>query len=346
MKKKNILNLIKYHAENNDPAFRTEAYEIASYFDKTGNPQLAEYIMSVLSDANTFVPQATESSSSFFKKIEPSSSSLPLPDSIKNDVMGIVNAVSKNVGIHKFLFEGAPGTGKTETTKHIARILERELFIVEFEEIIDSKLGQTAKNIAQLFEEINQLSQPQKVVIFFDEIDALAVDRINKNDVREMGRATSAILKGLDSLNEKIVMIATTNLYDSFDKALLRRFDYIINFNRYSNEDLIDISESILNTFLNKFKDSGRNMRLFRKILSLSENLPKPGELKNIIKTSLAFSDSSQEFDYLRKLMLNLNMGEMLNDIKILQDKGFTLREIEILTKVSKSQVARELKGE
>ena len=31
MKKKNILNLIKYHTENNDEYFRNEAYEIAKY---------------------------------------------------------------------------------------------------------------------------------------------------------------------------------------------------------------------------------------------------------------------------------------------------------------------------
>ena len=33
-------------------------------------------------------------------------------------------------------------------------------------------------------------------------------------------------------------------------------------------------------------------------------------------------------------------------DLKKLQKEGFTLREIEILTGISKSQVARELKGE
>ena len=62
------------------------------------------------------------------------------------------NAINKNIGSNKFLFEGAPGTGKTETAKNVARILERELFVVEFETVIDSKLGQTAKNIYSLFD--------------------------------------------------------------------------------------------------------------------------------------------------------------------------------------------------
>lgn len=34
MKKKSILNLIKYYIEHNDIGFRNEAYEIAEEFDK------------------------------------------------------------------------------------------------------------------------------------------------------------------------------------------------------------------------------------------------------------------------------------------------------------------------
>ena len=45
MKKKNVINLVKYYAEKNDAGFRTEAYEIARDFDNTGDYQLAEYIM-------------------------------------------------------------------------------------------------------------------------------------------------------------------------------------------------------------------------------------------------------------------------------------------------------------
>ena len=67
MKKKNILNLIKYYAENNDVGFRNEAYEIAKYFDKIGNYQLSEYIMALLSNANTFIPQLSENDLCYFK---------------------------------------------------------------------------------------------------------------------------------------------------------------------------------------------------------------------------------------------------------------------------------------
>ena len=203
MKKKSVLNLIKYYSENNDAGFRNEAYDIAREFDASGDAQLAEYIMALLSDANTFVPQMGQNESAFFEKIEPTNDSLWLPDSITQDLLGIVHAVAHDAGINKFLFQGAPGTGKTEAVKQLARVLEREIYMVDFAAVIDSKLGQTQKNISELFKEVAAFVHPERVVILLDEIDAVALDRTNINDLREMGRATSAMLKGLDCLSDQ-----------------------------------------------------------------------------------------------------------------------------------------------
>ena len=255
MKKKNIINLIRYHSEGNEAGFRSEAYEIAKEFDQLGDYQLAEYIMALLSNANTFVPQVSDLSSGFFERLPVGND--PLPELIEQDVMGMVNAISRNLGINKFLFQGAPGTGKTETAKQVARILNRELYSVDFSAVIDSKLGQTQKNIVALFREMTEFSHPEKVIILFDEIDSIALDRTNSNDLREMGRATSTLLKEFDRLDDRIVLLATTNLFDHFDKALVRRFDSIIDFNRYSQEDLAEIAEVLLNDFLNRFKCTG-----------------------------------------------------------------------------------------
>ena len=342
MRKKNILNLIKYYAEHNDAGFRNEAYIIAKLFDQAGDSQLAEYIMALLSGANAFVPQSNEYQSSFFNKVSLAGDSLPLPTSIMDDIIGVINSIRHHAGFNKFLFEGDPGTGKTETVKQIARILNRDLYSVDFDSVVDSKLGQTSKNIASVFQEIRALPNPEKAIIMFDEIDAIALDRINSNDLREMGRVTSSVLKGLDGLDGNIVLIATTNLFSQFDKALTRRFDAVINFNRYNKNELLDIAESILNDLLSQFKFASRNMRLFRKIISKMDKIPYPGELKNIIKTSVAFSDPTNEYAYLKKLYEAVSGP---SDIKTLQNQGFSVREIEILTSISKSQVARELQG-
>lgn len=66
--------------------------------------------------------------------------------------------------------------------------------------MIDSKLGQTQKNIVSLFREITEFAHPEKVIVLFDEIDSIALDRTNSNDLREMGRATSTLLKEFDRL--------------------------------------------------------------------------------------------------------------------------------------------------
>lgn len=341
VKKGKVINLIKYYAENNDSGFRNEASQIANEFDQTGDYQLAEYIMALLSSANTFVPQMNETDTTFIRKIETNEESLLLPRKIRSDIDGIINAVKRRFEINKFLFQGHPGTGKTETVKYMAHVLKRDLFVIDFAYLIDSKLGQTGKNIVELFKEINNLISPEKAVILFDEIDALTLNRTDSKDLREMGRATTLLLKELDGLNDKILLIATTNLYSHFDKALIRRFDAIIDFNRYSRDDLMNVSEIFLNHYLAKFKISNKNLSLFKKIIFLVENLPYPGDLKNLIKTSLAFSNANNS--YLKKIYSSFFEFD-IPDLKTLQKQGFTLREIEILTGISKSQVSRELK--
>ena len=337
MKKQNVLNLIKYHVEKNENAFRNEAVSIAKYFDAIGDYQLAEYIMSLIAESNLYVPQASDFESEFLKPIDTQNvQPLCLPSVILEDIKGIINAVNYNIGINKFLFEGLPGSGKTEAVKQVARLLDRTLFYVDFENLIESKLGQTNRNIAALFSEINMLPQPDKVIILFDEIDVIALDRINDNDVREMGRATSIILKEFDrltDLNKEVVIIATTNLFSNFDKALVRRFDAVFNFDCYKKEDLMKIAEYYFSSFIKNFKGFSKDTRLFRKILNVAKEIPYPGELKNIIKTSLAFSDVNKKNDYLRRMFNNVigNIDEL--NIAQLCKMGFTVQEIEKLKK-------------
>lgn len=349
MKKQNVLNLIKYHVEQNENAFRNEAITIARYFDSIGDDQLAEYIMGLISESNLYVPQGSDFESEFLKQVDTKGlESLNLPLEIVKDLKGIINAVNHNIGINKFLFEGLPGTGKTEAVKNIARLLDRLLFIVDFANLIDSKLGQTNKNIINIFKEINQIPHSNKIIVLFDEIDVIALDRINSNDVREMGRATSILLRELDrltALNKEIVLIATTNLYSNFDTALIRRFDAVINFNRYSQEDLMDVAEYYFSEFIKNFKGVSKDTRLFKKILK-NTKLPYPGDLKNIIKTSLAFSDVGSEYDYLKRLYNSLIGDLEQKDLNQLHKEGFTIREIEKLKGESKSSVARKLNME
>lgn len=100
MKKQNVINLIKYHVERNENAFRNEAINIARYFDSIGDEQLAEYIMSLIAESNLYTPQSSDFESEFLKQINTSAMEpLNLPTEISEDIKGIINAVNHNIGI-------------------------------------------------------------------------------------------------------------------------------------------------------------------------------------------------------------------------------------------------------
>lgn len=346
MKKKNIINLIKYHFEGKEQEFKNESYDIAQIFLKNGDSELAHYIMSIIMKANVFTPQSVDGTSDFFKIDNECSEVFMMPHSIEKDILGIINALRHGADVNKFMFVGQPGTGKTEACKQISRILNRDLYVVQFDQIVDSKLGQTSKNLMRLFDDINALKNPNGVIILFDELDAIALDRINSNDLREMGRVTSTLLRLLDNLDKRITLIATTNLYESFDKALIRRFDYIINFNKYKKEELIEIANDILISEIKKYKQLSKDVKLSAKIFNLYKTIPYPGDLKNIIKSTVAFSDLTKEYGYLADLYEKVTGQEINNNFFMLKEQGFSIRDIEKLTGVPKSTVSRGLLNE
>ena len=346
MKKKSVINLIKYHMEGKEIEFRNEAYEIAQDFLNNDDKELSYYIMSILNKANVFTPQSVDGTSDYFKVNKECSETFKLPHSIEKDIFGIINAIKHGANVNKFLFVGNPGTGKTEACKQIAKILNRELYFVQFDQIVDSKLGQTSKNIIKLFDDINALKNPSGVIILFDELDAISLDRVNSNDLREMGRVTSTLLRMLDNLDSRITLIATTNLYKEFDKALIRRFDYVVNFNDYTKDELIEIGITILNKEISKYKNLKPDEKLESKIFNLYDKLPYPGDLNNLIRSSVAFSDLENPYGYLTNLYQKITGKEITSDLKELKEQGFSVRDIEKLTGISKSSVSRGIINE
>ncbi|SDZ74412.1 ATPase family associated with various cellular activities (AAA) [Lachnospiraceae bacterium NK3A20] len=342
MKKQSIVNLVRYHVEHNEEAFVSEVAGIAKEFEQNGDSIMADYLMELISNANYSVPQSSYKNLQYLTKVNYPNSSLLLPEIIEEDVLGITRAIAEKTDLVKFLFYGSPGTGKTESVYQIARILNRDLLRVDFEQMVDSRLGETAKNVSILFDEINHLPYNRSIVLM-DEIDALVLDRVNSNDLREMGRVTSAFIRELDRLGDNIVIIATTNLFRNLDKAIIRRFDATVSFDRYSNDDLIAIADELLTSCLKKSAGTRQDLRLFHKILRNLKTIPYPGDMKQIIKTSVAFSNQNNEYDYLRKIYLALNDDKDV-DIQKLSAEGYTTREIEILSRIPKSSVSRKLR--
>lgn len=345
MKKQDLLSLIRAHTENDDEAFRSIANRFASEFMNSGDEPLGRQIAAYLSQSLSFVPQASALSSPFFTRIPQSeleSAQVFWPSSIYEDVVGVTNAVKKRNGVSKFLFYGKPGTGKTETVKVIASLTKCELWVVDFPSLVDYRLGETSKNIIDMFSQISKTRFQKKVLFLFDELDSIAMSRIDSNDLREMGRATTAFLRGMDSLPPDACIIATTNLYDSLDKALLRRFDAEISFDSYSREDLLEVSSSIYASLLKGDQNLNKDEKLFRKIIELADPIPSPGEMKNLIRSSIAFAGDDDPNRYFQWLVRKIR-PDLYNDLSGLAEAGLTRRDIAILTGSSKSTVSRRI---
>ena len=342
MEKGDIVNLIKFHYSKNEDEFYDQSFKIAREFEDNGDIAIAKLIESFMKSKSNFVVQSFDSN--FITQVSSQMKNpLYLPTDLSNDIDGIIRSIERGNGISKFLFVGRPGTGKTESVKYIANKCKRNLYSVNLSSLIDSGLGQTLKNIQETFSKIENTINSKQSIILFDELDLIALDRINQNDVREMGRATSLFLKCLDSLSNDIIVFATTNLGNIIDKALSRRFDYIVNFDLYKNDDFASFCFEILKEYKKTpFKTS--EIALFKKIMNGTNKALSPADLRNIFRIAIAFSNENDDFEYLKRIFVKVYSAELLNDFSFLHnDLKLSTREIQMLTSVSKSSVSRKI---
>lgn len=122
------------------------------------------------------------------------------------------------------LIAGPPGTGKSLLAGHLAAQLGRPLYTVRLDSVISSLLGDTSKNIRSLFDFV-----PTKDgVLFLDEMDAIAKLRDDRQELGELKRVVNTVIQGLDSIDDRAVVIAATNHPQLLDTAIWRRFPYKI----------------------------------------------------------------------------------------------------------------------
>ncbi|WP_421801043.1 AAA family ATPase [Flagellimonas sp.] len=138
----------------------------------------------------------------------------------------------------KILLYGSSGCGKSMTAEKIAWDLGLPFYKVRFDSIISSYLGESASNLQKLFDSIDDFP----CVLLLDEFDIIGKKRnINSNDVGEIHRIVNILLGLLEEYEGEGLIIATTNIEDSLDNALFRRFDDFIELPRPSKEDIIDL---------------------------------------------------------------------------------------------------------
>jgi len=130
------------------------------------------------------------------------------------------------------LFYGGAGTGKTASAYDIANKTHRDVLQVDIEKIRDKYVGESEKNLTQVFEEYEEAKKTlkQTPILLFNEADALLGRRIGvASSVDQMNNSMQNIL--LQKLeNFEGIFIATTNLIDNIDNAFSRRFLYKLEF--------------------------------------------------------------------------------------------------------------------
>ena len=123
---------------------------------------------------------------------------------------------------HRVLLVGPPGNGKTSLAEAIAEALAVQFFVVRYDAIIGSFLGETASRLRRVFD----YARTTPCVLFFDEFDAVGKERGDVNETGEIKRVVTSLLMQIDALPSYTVVIAASNHAELLDRAVWRRFQF------------------------------------------------------------------------------------------------------------------------
>ncbi len=121
---------------------------------------------------------------------------------------------------HRVLLSGPPGNGKTSFAEAVAEGLGLPFFVVRYDALIGSYLGETNARLRKLFDYV----RTTPCVLFFDEFDAIGKERGDTHETGEIKRVVSFLLMQLDQLPSYVVVVAATNHGELLDRAVWRRF--------------------------------------------------------------------------------------------------------------------------
>lgn len=153
------------------------------------------------------------------------------------------NKIVHEWGLHRFLkgaggciginFWGIPGTGKSIVAEAIADALGKKIIQVSYSSLMDSLQGNTEKNISSLFE----TAVNEDCVVLFDEADGLLSTRKTGSTTSDSTNLIKSHLLNLLDRSSAIV-IFTTNLFKSYDRAFVRRILWNIEFKAPNMDEL------------------------------------------------------------------------------------------------------------
>lgn len=156
----------------------------------------------------------------------------------------------------RILLVGPPGTGKTTLAEAIAEAVSVTLFVVRYESMIGSYLGETAARLKRVFD----YARTTPCVLFFDEFDALGKERGDIHETGEIKRVVTSLLMQIDELPSYTIVAAATNHPELLDRAAWRRFQVRLNLPMPTLKELAEYIESFIARFNEPCQTSPREI--------------------------------------------------------------------------------------
>ena len=249
-----IVDLVKAGVSGNQESIRTIAEEIAANERSQKHDLLAERIVRALATlSNTKNNSSLQVgrlkvrdgsggiqhryverpiSSLFLEKFTRKACQELIEEQVRADVLRAHGIEPR----HRVLLFGPPGNGKTSLAESLSSELALPLFIVRYDAVMTSYLGETAKRLRKLFDYV----RTEPCVLFFDEFDAIGKERGDLHETGEIKRVVTTLLLQLDDLPSYCVLVAATNHPELLDRATWRRFEIKLKLDHPSDEQMID----------------------------------------------------------------------------------------------------------
>lgn len=160
---------------------------------------------------------------------------------------------------NKILLHGYSGCGKTTTAKAIANALKKEIVIMNLSNLVNSRIGETGKNLKSIFDK----AKWGRTVLFLDEFDQIGKMRgSDEKEVGEMRRLVNTLIQLIDYFPNDSVLICATNHLELIDTALVRRFQLKLKFEMPTEEELNLYYNTILSPFPEHLKGIKRKYQI------------------------------------------------------------------------------------